>query len=111
MVLSTTSRLVKQCSGYCDAEELVMMSEGSQLQLEELAGMVYNPLRGQWHLAEDTGINYIAYMQKPEAVKTQPVALLPPGDSTTVEALLSAPSQQIELPREAVTPPLLGTIS
>ena len=31
------------------------------LQVKEMAGMVYNPLAGEWSLSDDTSVNYIAY--------------------------------------------------
>lgn len=34
------------------------------LQVEEMAGFVYNPLTGQWSLSDDTSVNYIAFGKK-----------------------------------------------
>jgi 2-polyprenyl-3-methyl-5-hydroxy-6-metoxy-1,4-benzoquinol methylase len=41
-----------------------MMTEGTSLELEQMAGMRFNPLDGRWRLDDDLGVNYIAYFQK-----------------------------------------------
>ena len=41
-----------------------MLSEGTGLELEQLTGMVLNPLDGQWTLSSSTEVNYIAYFSK-----------------------------------------------
>ena len=41
-----------------------MLSEGTGLEFEQLAGMVLNPLTGQWSLSSSTEVNYIAYFSK-----------------------------------------------
>lgn len=45
-------------------EELFMMTEGSGLELEQMAGMVMNPVNGTWALSTSTEVNYIAYFSK-----------------------------------------------
>ncbi|DBA84452.1 TPA: Hexaprenyldihydroxybenzoate methyltransferase, mitochondrial [Trebouxia sp. C0004] len=45
-------------------EELVMLTEGTGLELEQLAGMVMNPYNGTWALSTSTEVNYIAYFSK-----------------------------------------------
>lgn len=46
------------------AEELYMLTEGTGLELEQLAGMVMNPLTGTWTLSTSTEVNYIACFTK-----------------------------------------------
>jgi 2-polyprenyl-3-methyl-5-hydroxy-6-metoxy-1,4-benzoquinol methylase len=53
-------------------QELAMLAEESSggggappLRLRLLAGMEYEPLSGRWSLGRDTGINYIAWFDKP----------------------------------------------
>ena len=48
----------------CTAEELYMLTDGTGLELEQLAGMVMNPLTGAWALSTSTEVNYIAYFTK-----------------------------------------------
>ena len=36
------------------------------LELDEISGLVYNPLRGSWALGSDLGLGYIAYARKAE---------------------------------------------
>ncbi|DBA97651.1 TPA: Hexaprenyldihydroxybenzoate methyltransferase, mitochondrial [Trebouxia sp. C0006] len=45
-------------------EELCMLTEGTGLELEQLAGMVLNPWSGTWALSTSTEVNYIAYFSK-----------------------------------------------
>ena len=37
-----------------------------QVSLEEIAGMVFDPLAGEWRLGRDLGVNYICYFSKKE---------------------------------------------
>ena len=48
----------------CTAEELYMLTEDTGLKLEQLAGMVMNPLTGNWTLSTSTEVNYIAHFVK-----------------------------------------------
>lgn len=48
----------------CIAEELYMLTEDTGLRLEQLAGMVMNPLTGKWTLSTSTEVNYIAHFMK-----------------------------------------------
>lgn len=41
-----------------------MMTEGIGLELEQMAGMVMNPMNGTWALSTSTEVNYIAYFSK-----------------------------------------------
>ena len=41
-----------------------MLAEGTGLELEQLAGMVLNPLTGRWMLSSSSNVNYIAYFSK-----------------------------------------------
>ncbi|XP_006655797.1 ubiquinone biosynthesis O-methyltransferase, mitochondrial [Oryza brachyantha] len=42
-------------------EELVLILERASISVQEMAGFVYNPLRGEWSLSDDISVNYIAY--------------------------------------------------
>lgn len=46
------------------AEELHMLSEESGLELQQVAGMVMNPMTGSWSLSPSVAVNYIAYFSK-----------------------------------------------
>lgn len=41
-----------------------MLSEGADLELMQVAGMVANPVTGQWGLSTNIAVNYIAYFSK-----------------------------------------------
>ena len=41
-----------------------MLAEGTGLELQQLAGMVLNPLTGRWTLSGSSEVNYIAYFSK-----------------------------------------------
>lgn len=51
-------------------EELILAMEDAgntqkaEVVLEQAAGMIFDPLRGEWGLGRDLGINYIAYFKK-----------------------------------------------
>lgn len=55
---------------FVDPDELVLAMEdaarehGAEVALEQIAGMSFDPVRGQWSLTRDTGINYIAFFTK-----------------------------------------------
>lgn len=44
--------------------EIAMMAKRGGCEMDELAGMVYNPLRNKWTLSSDTQINFIAHCVK-----------------------------------------------
>ena len=48
----------------CSAEELYMLAEGAGLELQQMAGMVLNPVSGKWSLSSSVAVNYIAYFSK-----------------------------------------------
>lgn len=64
------AKLVGHCHDCCQlctcfvAEELYMLSEGAGLELQQVAGMVMNPVTGNWGLSVNTAVNYIAYFSK-----------------------------------------------
>lgn len=51
-------------SKFVTPQELAMLFRRSGLQMEELAGMVYDPLRRKWQLGTDSSVNYIAFAGK-----------------------------------------------
>jgi len=40
---------------------LIAWDVGIYLQVEEMAGFVYNPLSGEWSLSDDISVNYIVF--------------------------------------------------
>ncbi|WVZ82476.1 hypothetical protein U9M48_029733 [Paspalum notatum var. saurae] len=42
-------------------EELALMLQKASVSIEEMAGIVYNPLSGEWSLSDDISVNYIAF--------------------------------------------------
>ena len=70
----------------CIAEELYMLTEGTGLQLEQLAGMVMNPFTGKWTLSTSTEVNYIAYFTKTSlAVRLRAQQTQSGGDSKAAD--------------------------
>ncbi|KAG8076703.1 hypothetical protein GUJ93_ZPchr0006g45890 [Zizania palustris] len=54
-------------------EELVLILERASISVQEMAGFVYNPLRGEWSLSDDISVNYIAYgIKKVETPSVEP---------------------------------------
>lgn len=54
-------------SKFLTPQELCMVmgeSSGGAMVLEQVAGMMYNPLTGGWALGTDTAMNYAAYFRK-----------------------------------------------
>jgi polyprenyldihydroxybenzoate methyltransferase / 3-demethylubiquinol 3-O-methyltransferase len=57
-------------SKFISPEELVLAMEeagereGKSVTLEQVSGMMFDPLKGQWGLGRDVGINYIAFFRK-----------------------------------------------
>ncbi|KAK9690072.1 hypothetical protein RND81_09G102600 [Saponaria officinalis] len=51
-------------SKFVTPEELVLLLQRSSINVQEMAGFVYNPLSGKWLLSDDTSINYIAFGTK-----------------------------------------------
>jgi len=41
--------------------ELVLLMKRASISVHEVAGLVYNPLRNDWTLSDDTEVNYIAF--------------------------------------------------
>lgn len=46
------------------AELALLMRTKAGLDIDQLAGMVYDPIRGVWELSRSTAVNYIAYFRK-----------------------------------------------
>ncbi|CAM6100822.1 unnamed protein product [Calypogeia fissa] len=42
-------------------EELALVMNEASIPMDEVAGMVYNPLARRWSLSDDTNVNYIAF--------------------------------------------------
>ncbi|KAI5083054.1 hypothetical protein GOP47_0002797 [Adiantum capillus-veneris] len=52
-------------SKFITPDELALLMEQAGLKLQEMAGMVFNPISGKWSLSTNTTVNYIAYGTKP----------------------------------------------
>lgn len=52
-------------SKFITPDELALLMDRAGLKLQEMAGMVFNPLTERWSLSTDTSVNYIAYGTKP----------------------------------------------
>ena len=68
------------------AEELYMLTEDTGLKLQQLAGMVMNPLTGNWTLSTSTEVNYIAHFTKTSlAVRLREQKLQPAVNSKAAD--------------------------
>ncbi|CAL0317491.1 unnamed protein product [Lupinus luteus] len=47
--------------------ELVLILQRAGINVEEMAGFVYNPVTGQWSLSDDISVNFIAFATKNNA--------------------------------------------
>ncbi|OIW02859.1 hypothetical protein TanjilG_29635 [Lupinus angustifolius] len=47
--------------------ELVLILQQAGINVEEMAGFVYNPLTGRWSLSDDISVNFIAFATKNNA--------------------------------------------
>jgi 2-polyprenyl-6-hydroxyphenyl methylase/3-demethylubiquinone-9 3-methyltransferase len=50
-------------SKFIKPSEFVRMLEGTGLKLEELKGLSYSPIGGEWHLSDDIDVNYFAVIK------------------------------------------------
>lgn len=50
-------------SKFIKPSEFACMIEGSGLKLEELKGLSYSPIGGEWRLSDDIDVNYFAVMK------------------------------------------------
>ncbi|KAL1347811.1 hypothetical protein HN51_023837 [Arachis hypogaea] len=53
-----------QWSTFLTPEELAMILHRAGINVEEMAGFVYNPLTGRWLLSDDISVNFIAFATK-----------------------------------------------
>lgn len=63
-ILNWLPKGTHQWSKLVTPEELVLILERASISVQEMAGFVYNPLRGEWSLSDDLTVNYIAYGMK-----------------------------------------------
>ena len=54
-------------------EDLVLLTEGTQLVLRQIAGMSLDVLSSKWNLSQDLNINYIACFQKQLLPRVGPI--------------------------------------
>ncbi|KAK9713279.1 hypothetical protein RND81_06G016600 [Saponaria officinalis] len=55
---------IHEWSKFVTPEELVLLLQRSSINVQEMAGFVYNPLSGKWLLSDDASVNYIAFGTK-----------------------------------------------
>ncbi|KAJ6796397.1 ubiquinone biosynthesis O-methyltransferase, mitochondrial [Iris pallida] len=58
-LLSWLPKGTHEWSKFLTPEELAMILQRASISVQEMAGMVYNPLTGEWSLSDDTSINFI----------------------------------------------------
>lgn len=63
-VLNWLPKGTHEWSSFLTPQELVLVLERARISVKEMAGFVYDPLRGQWSLSDDVGVNYIAFGTK-----------------------------------------------
>ncbi|KAL8537595.1 hypothetical protein ACS0TY_012641 [Phlomoides rotata] len=51
-------------SSFLTPEELALILQRASISVQEMAGIVYNPLTGRWSLSDDISVNFIAYATK-----------------------------------------------
>ncbi|KAJ1378993.1 Ubiquinone biosynthesis O-methyltransferase [Sesbania bispinosa] len=51
-------------SSFLTPEELVLILQRAGINVEEMAGFVYNPVTGRWSLSDDISVNFIAFGTK-----------------------------------------------
>ncbi|XP_057450182.1 ubiquinone biosynthesis O-methyltransferase, mitochondrial-like [Lotus japonicus] len=56
-------------SSFLTPGELVLILQRAGINVEEMAGFVYNPLTGQWSLSDDIGVNFIAFGTKTKSTE------------------------------------------
>ncbi|KAK3260005.1 hypothetical protein CYMTET_31020 [Cymbomonas tetramitiformis] len=47
-------------------QEMIMLLRDAHLDVQQVSGLVYNPLMSSWSLSQNTTVNYIAYASKPD---------------------------------------------
>ncbi|KAK7276789.1 hypothetical protein RIF29_17935 [Crotalaria pallida] len=55
-----------QWSTFLTPMELVLILQRAGINVEEMAGFVYNPVTGRWSLSDDISVNFIAFGTKPK---------------------------------------------
>lgn len=59
-ILHWLPRGTHQWSSFLTPEELVLILQRAGINVEEMAGFVYNPVTGRWSLSDDISVNFIA---------------------------------------------------
>jgi len=65
-VLRMLPRGTHEYSKFIRPSELERWARAAGLQLQELIGMTYNPLTGEYRLGTDVDVNYLAWFKKPD---------------------------------------------
>ncbi|CAN0877452.1 Ubiquinone biosynthesis O-methyltransferase, mitochondrial [Linum grandiflorum] len=63
-ILHWLPRGTHQWSSFLTPEELAMILKRSNIDVEEMAGFVLNPLTGRWIISDDVSVNFIAFATK-----------------------------------------------
>jgi 2-polyprenyl-6-hydroxyphenyl methylase / 3-demethylubiquinone-9 3-methyltransferase len=65
-VLRMLPRGTHEYGKFIRPSELERWARAAGLQLQELVGMTYNPLTGEYRLGNDVDVNYLAWFKKPD---------------------------------------------
>ncbi|KAJ4730327.1 Ubiquinone biosynthesis O-methyltransferase, mitochondrial [Melia azedarach] len=63
-ILNWLPKGTHQWSSFLTPEELVLILQRASIDVKEMAGFVYNPLRGRWSLSTDISVNFITFGTK-----------------------------------------------
>uniref|UniRef100_A0A0E0DX29 Ubiquinone biosynthesis O-methyltransferase, mitochondrial n=1 Tax=Oryza meridionalis TaxID=40149 RepID=A0A0E0DX29_9ORYZ len=108
-ILNWLPKGTHQWSKLVTPEELVLILERASISVQEMAGFVYNPLRGEWSLSDDLNVNYIAYgMKKVETPSDDapPPSSVPPASApASSSSSTSAARRGVRLAEHGQSPP------
>ncbi|XP_057448750.1 ubiquinone biosynthesis O-methyltransferase, mitochondrial-like [Lotus japonicus] len=68
-ILRWLPRGTHEWSSFLTPEELVLILQRAGINVEEMAGFVYNPLTGRWSLSDDISVNFIAFGTKTKSIE------------------------------------------
>ncbi|XP_051124704.1 ubiquinone biosynthesis O-methyltransferase, mitochondrial [Andrographis paniculata] len=63
-VLNWLPKGTHEWSSFLTPEELVLILQRASISVQEMAGFVYDPLKGLWFLSDDISVNFILYGKK-----------------------------------------------
>nr|AFK39361.1 unknown [Lotus japonicus] len=68
-ILRWLPRGTHEWSSFLTPEELVLILQRAGINVEGMAGFVYNPLTGRWSLSDDISVNFIAFGTKTKSIE------------------------------------------